>query len=248
MRLSVALKKGCLLTGVIFLAHTTFAQSKNKAKDATPVQDTVIVVKKAAQKKQEKPAVAPLFDVKETVIVIKPNDTGEYKAPPKDTVIILKKGKTKAELAADKAKKLEEALRKNNYCDCVKMDIKTADVLQYETYITYSFIFKNSCKLDVWISSKSFRFVPHNAFGKPVKVKRKLNFTERYNYPDFVKIAPGETYTFTFSDDAFFEYDLEKGQSYKFMFEHRNFGDRSKMAPEKTYLCYQKRMQLIHIR
>ncbi len=81
-----------------------------------------------------------------------------------------------------------------------------------------------------------------------MKVLRKLSFVKRYDHPDFVKIAPGETYTFDYADDAFFEYDLQKGETYKFVFEHRNFGERSKLSPEKTYLCGQKRVQMITVK
>ena len=167
----------------------------------------------------------------------------------KDTVIILRKGKTPTQIAAEKKR---DTIITNNpstqYCSCLKMDIKTQDELPYEQYINYSFIFKNDCKMQVWISSQHFRFVPVNAFDKPVKVLRKLSFVKRYDYPDFVRLAPGETYTFSYADDPFFEYDLHRGESYKFYFEHRNFGTKAKQDPAHTYLCYQKRVHLVQVK
>ena len=212
-------------------------------KDVKP--DTLFVI----EKPKEKDKIDYSADMKETVIVIYPNDTApKPKVTYKDTVIILKKGLTKEELAAREKAKVVEMMKSNNFCQCIKMDIDVRPILQLETYLTYNFIFKNNCKVDVWVSSKHFRFTPYNAFDKPVKVLRKLSFVKRYDHPDFVKISPGETYTFTYADDAFFEYDLQKGETYKFVFEHRNFGDRSKNAPEKTYLCNQKRVQMITVK
>lgn len=221
-----------------------YAQQKKPAtKESKP--DTVFVT----EKPKPKPKPDYSADMKETVIVIYPNDTApKPKVTYKDTVIIIKKGLTKEQLAELEKEKAAEIMKSNNFCQCVKMDIDVRPVLQLETYLTYKFVFKNTCKIDVWVSSKHFRFTPYNAFDKPVKVLRKLSFVKRYDHPDFVKIAPGETYTFDYADDAFFEYDLQKGETYKFVFEHRNFGERSKLSPEKTYLCGQKRVQMITVK
>lgn len=230
---------------ILWQGAAAHAQAKKAppAKDAKP--DTLFII----EKPKEKAKIDYSVDMKETVIVIYPNDTApKPKVTYKDTVIILKKGLTKEELAAREKAGIAETMKANNFCQCIKMDIDVRPVLQLETYLTYNFIFKNNCKIDVWVSSKHFRFTPYNAFDKPVKVLRKLSFVKRYDYPDFVKIAPGETYTFSNADDAFFEYDLQKGETYKFVFEHRNFGERSKTAPEKTYLCGQKRVQMITVK
>lgn len=209
--------------------------------------DTVII---DPIKPPRKPAfVADPSNMKQTVIVISSKDTTpKPKVTYKDTVIILKKGLTKEQLAEREKQKVIEELKGNNYCNCVKMDIKVSSVLLYETYLNYDFIFKNDCKIDVWVSTKHFRFTPLNAFDQPVKVLRKLSFVQRYGQADFEKLAPGEVRTFSQSDDAFFEYDLKKGETYKFLFEHRNFGDRNKIAPEKTYLCGQRRVQMITVK
>lgn len=211
--------------------------------------DTVIHYEKDKPETETKSYATPLSQMKEEVIVIKLNDSTKSTKPAyKDTVIVVKKGKSKEELAREAAKKEVQVLRNTKMCDCVKMDIDVPSVLQYETYLTYSFIFKNNCKTDIWVSSKHFKYTPLNAFGKPVKVKRKLAFVQRYDFPDFVKIMPGESYTFTFSDDVFFEYDMDKGQAYKIIFTHANFSSKSKMAPKKTYLCGERRVQMVEVR
>lgn len=246
---------GVKIQGFIFLSmfcaaycciSSAEAQTRKRS-HATATSDTVLVDK--AREEGEKQSFTPRSDMKETVIIItKPDTSKKYQPTYKDTVIIIKKGLSKAQIAArNKAGNIEE-MKGNNYCDCVKMDIKAPLTLQYETYLSYDFIFKNNCKVDVWVSSKHFRFTPFTAAGNPVKVLHKLSFVNRYGQADFVKITPGEVYTFTNSDDPFFEFDLKKGESYRFTFEHRNFGDKARMAPDKTYLCGQKRTQLIDIK
>ncbi|MCB0696467.1 MAG: hypothetical protein KDC07_03835, partial [Chitinophagaceae bacterium] len=206
-------------------------------------------VYKKEEVEQVRPHYDPASSMREKVIVIYPSDTAPKPKPRRiDTVIILKKGLTKEQIAEREKDKAVEVLKNNNYFSFMKMDIKVATTLDYATYLSYDFIFKNDCKIDVFVSSKHFRFTPFHTSGKPVKVLRKLSFVKRFDHPDFVKLAPGETYTFNYSDDAFFEYDLKRGQSYKFVFEHRNFGERSKTSPEKTYLCGQQRTQLITIK
>lgn len=236
-----------MLTAALWPDGNLYAQSKTKDKDGKPVKDTVVVYKEEEGKK--KPAYLGNLNsnMKEKVIVIRPNDTMP-KPTYKDTVIVLKKAMSKEEMAKREEERIKKILKNNNYCTCVKMDIEVGNVLQNETYLNYKFVFKNTCKIDVWVSSKHFRYKPYTSANKPVKVLRKLSFVQRYDYPDFVKIAPDETYTFSYGDDAFFEYDLKKGYTYKFIFEHRNFGDRNKMAPAKTYLCNQKRTQFITIK
>ncbi len=233
-----------LICAILWQDTTVLAQVK-KAPPKAAKPDTLFVI----EKPKDKAKVDYSADMKETVIIIYPNDTApKPKITYKDTVIIVKKGLTKEQLAEREKDKAAEVMKTNNFCQCIKMDIDVRPVLQLETYLTYKFVFKNTCKIDVWVSSKHFRFTPYNAFDKPVRVLRKLSFVKRYDHPDFVKIAPGETYIFSYADDAFFEYDLQKEQTYKFVFEHRNFGERSKMSPEKTYLCGQKRVQMITVK
>lgn len=226
-------------------------KSKSRVEQKTPTKstDTVIIYKQEFEKKRPAYNAAPSSSMREKVIVIRPSDTVAKPKPTyKDTAYTVKRSITGTPKPMSEKEKAIEIMKNNNFCKCVVMDIDVSPLLQYETYLNYSFIFKNNCKIDVWVSSKHFRFKPYNSFNKPVKVIRELSFVQRYDYPDFVKIMPGESYTFKYGDDAFFEYDLRQGQSYNFIFEHRNFGIRSKMAPEKTYLCGQKRTQLISVK
>lgn len=212
--------------------------------------DTVIIYKKELPEEKPSYISAPSSSMRSNVTIIRPSDTVDKPKPLyKDTVYRIKKPRPAGvPKPLTEEEKIVEINKHNNFCACVQMDIKTSTILQYETYLDYTFIFKNNCKIDVWVSSKHFRFTPYNTFNKPVKVLRKLSFVQRYDHPAFVKIEPGETYSFHYGDDAFFEYDLRKGETYKFIFEHRNFGVRSKIAPEKTYLCGQKRVQMITVK
>lgn len=241
-----------VLFAVLGQGSNVCAQTRSKKAQPEKKSTDTVFIHKAEQPKPKR-QYDPSAGMREKVIVIYPNDTVPKPKPRRiDTVIILKKGLTKEQIAAKKAAKekaeVTDILKNNRFCTCVKMDVKAPTQLQPNTYLSYDFIFKNTCKIDVWISSKHFRYKPYYSSGNPVKVLRELSFVKRFDHPDFVKIAPGETYTFNYSDDAFFEYELKRGQSYNFVFEHRNFGDRSKHSPEKTYLCGQKRSQLISIK
>ena len=100
-----------------------------------------------------------------------------------------------------------------------------------------SFVLKNNCKDQLWVSSTSFSFFVFNPDGTPVRVLRKLQFMKQYRYPDFVQLSPGEEYTFEFADDPFFQYELRPYWKYKFMFGYLNSSRKYKGAPSKTYLC-----------
>lgn len=123
------------------------------------------------------------------------------------------------------------------YCACVQLTVKAQDSMAIGDYLSYTFTFKNTCKSVAYIHSASFRFVPFSFFGQKVRVLRKAEFTKRFDLPEFVAISPNETYTFKFADDAFFEYDLKRGEQYKFSFIHNNINQKYRGAPEKTYLC-----------
>ncbi len=222
------------------------AYAQTGKSEKTAPKDTIVVIEQ--EKKARQPVVSPLFQ--EKVTVIKLGDTTKKKKRPtyKDTVIVVRKALTKEQLKEREEKRIREQLKKNNFCECVKMDVNAPEILKRGTYLNYDVIFKNDCEIDVWISTKHFRSRPENSFGKPVKELRKLSFVKKFGMPDFVNVKPGESYAFKMSDDVFFQYDLNKGEAYTFYFEHRNFGDRSKDAPGKTYLCGQKRTKLIVVR
>lgn len=228
----------------IFLctAHAVCAQDKKKInmKDA----DTVIYVDEDQPAQPQQPALnSSNTMVEETVIIL---DSGKKKpiVPVRDTVIIIKKGKKADELA--EKHDIKKAVLVKGECDCMQMELEVAETLQYEQYLNYGFKFTNKCKNAVWVSSKHFRFVPFNAFGERVKVIRKMSFVKRFDYPAFVKIEPEETFTFQYGDDPFFEYKLDKGGSYKFVFVYGN--NKEKHKGGTTLMCTKtgEKMIMIH--
>lgn len=224
------------------------AQKQKSKGTKVESKDTLIIFEKAGEEDDKNHVVSPLFEKKVTIIKVSDTGSKSKKRPTyKDTVIVIRKGLTKDQLKAKEEARIRDIMKKNNFCECVKMDVEAPNVLKQETYLNYELIFKNNCKVDVWVSTRHFRYRPVTSSGKPVKVLRKLSFVQKFGQPDFVKIAPGEGYTFKMSDDVFFEFDLKKGQAYRFYFEHRNLGERSKQAPEKTYLCNQQKNKLIVI-
>ncbi|MEZ5018405.1 MAG: hypothetical protein R2800_15195 [Flavipsychrobacter sp.] len=190
------------------------------------------------------------------VKVIKPGDTVKKepikvigKIRPIDTAIIIKKGKTPEEIRREEARLAKSEIKRNPaFCDCVEMSVYAADTLIFPNYLTYTFTIKNNCKIPIWISTKHFRFEPHNYFGHKVRVKRKLGFVVRHDYKDFEQLAPGNQQSFKYSDDAFYEYAIAKGNTYKFQFLHYNTRERYRNDPTKTFLCVKKDEVTIYVK
>lgn len=190
------------------------------------------------------------------VRVIKPSDTVKKepikvigKIRPIDTAIVIKKGKTPEEIRREEARLAKSEIQRNPaFCNCVEMSVYAADTLVAPNYLTYIFTLKNNCKIPVWVSTKHFRFVPHNYFGHKVRMIRKLGFVVRHDYQDFEQIAPGEQQSFKYSDDAFYEYAITRGNTYKFQFLHYNTRARYKNDPRKTFLCVKKEEVTIYVK
>jgi len=238
---------------------------------SAPKRDTTIIIERVETKeKHAQEKIEPLFPAKETVIIIK--DPKKAKAasgkkkdtvivfvkdepsPKKmDTVIVLKKGKQVKQvvdhdaLEKGKIKKVPVIIDSGN-CTCVEMTIGAPDTIRFGDYLSYHYIFRNKCKDVVYISSASFRFVPFNYFNQRVRVLRKSEFVKRFNLPDFVKLLPGETYSFDFADDPFFEFDLKRQEIYKFNFIYSNPLLKYRSAPSKTYQCTEFKDKMIFIK
>jgi hypothetical protein len=165
------------------------------------------------------------------------------KPRPKDTVIILGRSKMKTVDTSSKKMKVEQV---NPECLCVTMKANAPDTLSFETYINYSFSFRNNCRETIWIHSGYFSYVVLNTSGTPVKVLRKLQYVKRYNYPEYVPLKPGTSFDFRFGDDPFFEYDLRRGWKYKFVFLYNNKSIQRKTG--KTYLCTELRERIVTIK
>ncbi|RYD55805.1 MAG: hypothetical protein EOP56_14675 [Sphingobacteriales bacterium] len=161
----------------------------------------------------------------------------------KDTVIILGK---KRGATVDTSKKNVKIEMVNPECQCVTMKTNTSDTLGFESYINYSFSFKNNCKETVWVNSGYFTYLILNPNGTPVKVLRKLQYVKRYQYPEYVPLKPGATFDFRFGDDPFFEYDLRKGWKYKFIFLYNNKSVQRRTG--KTYLCSELSEKIITVK
>jgi hypothetical protein len=226
-------------------AHTeqSYAQKKKAGATKTKVErDTakpppvVIIHETKPVRKKRETEILHLYETKETVIKIK--NPAEKEAPrparPGDTVIVIKKGKTIPQAVKDKSIRV---VMDTGYCECVEVNVKAQDTVDYGQYVNYSFLFKNKCRDVVYIHSASFGFKPYNYFKQPVKVIRKISFVKRFDLPEFVIINPKDSFEFRFADDAFFEYDLHKSQEYTFKFVYSNSSIKSKANPKKTYLC-----------
>jgi hypothetical protein len=133
-------------------------------------------------------------------------------------------------------------------CKCVQMTIKTHDTLDWQQYVSYSFVFTNTCKQIVWIHTPSLTFAPFKQDGKKVDVIRKATFVKRPGLPDFIKLNKGETYQFKFADDPFFEFDLKKGEQYRFSFAHTNTTQKCKNALGSTYQCFRQEDKMIYVK
>lgn len=253
--------------------HKSAAQQKEHAvtKAIATNKDTAIVIEHVpAKEKNAKEKIEPLFPAKETVIILKDpkrekaaanrkKDTvivivkDELSSKKMDTVIILKKGKQVRQvvdhdaLEKGKIKKVPIIIDSGN-CTCVEMSIGAPDTIRFGDYLSYHYTFRNKCKDVVYISSTSFRFVPFNYFNQRVRVLRKSEFVKRFNLPDFIRLSPGETYTFDFADDPFFEFDLKRQEIYKFSFIYSNPLLKSRLAPSKTYLCTEFKDKMIFIK
>lgn len=227
---------------VLLSAVQCLAQKKKPVPTSpgdTTKQPVKIIYKTIPAEKPAETEIIPLYETKTTVV-----------RPPgskRDTIFADKKAKVADQPPAEDKKK-PRIIWDTGVCQCVALELKTQDTLHFGEYITYSFIFKNNCKDIVSINSSSFRFTALNAFGKQVRVLRKVAFVKRFDIPEFVKLSPGETYEFKFADDAFFEYELHKNQLYKFVFTHSNSTQKHKASKSRTYLCTEWRDKQIFVK
>jgi hypothetical protein len=248
---------------------TPGAQQIESPKDVVPEKPfpkaTIPIIREMipAKEKAKTQEIEPLFEKKETVIIIKGPKTEIKKTGKKtDTVIVLSKDSLPPKSAAMIPKAIPEKPAKNESsgkkmslemdnegnCGCIEMTVKTSDTLEYQQYINYTVKFKNNCKETVYINSSSFHFVPFNYFGYPVRTIRKMSFVKHFDLPPFVKLEPNEIYEFRFADDPFFEYDLRRHEQYKFSFIHNNKTEKYKAAPAKTYLCSRYEDKMIFVK
>jgi hypothetical protein len=138
--------------------------------------------------------------------------------------------------------------QKEGFCNCMELVMIADDTIDFEDYVNYGFTFRNRCKEYVYLHSFSFKFNVYNTNGMPAKRIRRIDFVKRFDYPEFVRINPGDSYDYHFADDPFFEYDLNKGMEYKFTFMYNNFSNKYSASPSKTFLCSQPFDKVIYVR
>ena len=100
-------------------------------------------------------------------------------------------------------------------CDCIKVKVGSTDTIAKNTYLGYKFSIKNTCKSSVWLNTGYFGYRILNLNGTPTKRLRELTFVKRYQYPEFVLIAPNAEYELKFADDPFFEFKMERRTRYQ---------------------------------
>jgi len=133
-------------------------------------------------------------------------------------------------------------------CECVKIKVNAADSIKLNTYLNYKFTIKNTCSVAVWVNTSYFGFALYDLKGKPVKRLRELTFVKRYKYPDFVLIDPKAEYEFKFSDDAFFEYKLERHTKYVLGLSYSNTKAKHKAAKSLNFLCSRELKRFIYVK
>lgn len=139
------------------------------------------------------------------------------------------------------------SVMKDGSCGCMEMEMKAQDTINFEDYVNYGFTFKNNCKEFVYVHSFSFRFSVYETTGYPAKRLRRIDFVKRFDYPEFVKIKPGQSFEYRFADDPFFEYELVRGKQYKFTFMYNNYNNKYPSAPQQTHLCNDPRDKVIYV-
>ncbi|MBS1771361.1 MAG: hypothetical protein JST82_00785 [Bacteroidetes bacterium] len=151
----------------------------------------------------------------------------------------------------------EEELKSEGTCKCVKMELKAQDTIGYNDYVNYQFIFTNTCKQMVYIHSGSFRYSVADYFGHPIKRIRTVDFVKRFDYPEYVRVSPGETFEFRFADDPFFEFDMHKGMQYKFNFMYNSNAinrssdgkkGRTSASPAGLHTCMEAREHMVSVK
>jgi hypothetical protein len=234
-------------------ATIAVAQKKNTQDTTAKKKVTDTTAKKSLKKSGEKKAptiiykeaqteIIPLYETKKTVIKLSPSTGSKI-----DTIFAKKKRKGDTTTIVDTGKKIR-IIRDTGICQCIAMEVIAPDTLVFGEYITYRFSFTNNCKEMVYIHSSSFRFTPVGTTGKPVKVLRKVAFVKRFDIPEYVKLSPKENYQFKFADDPFFEFDLQKGEAYKFVFMYNNASQKPGQPKFKTYMCTEWRDRKIFVK
>lgn len=187
------------------------------------------------------PATAPITTYKDTAIVVRK----ARKTPDTEDTLVIKDDNSIVKNPKGKSKEVAVDVQ---YCACVELVVKAQDTISFENYVNYSFSFKNKCRDNVFINSGSFSFMVMNSFGGRITELRKMDYAKRFEFPDFVKVAPGEQFEFRLADDPFFQFEMSKNTNYRFRFMYNNTSNKYRAAPAKTYLCIKMAEKEIYVK
>lgn len=194
-----------------------------------------------------------LFRSTKTIQYVVDPQTGEIKpkgepprVPQKDTVIVLRAGLSEAELAERKKAILREK-KKEQFCQCLTMELIAPEKLPYSAYLNYGFKIHNRCQETMYVQSSGFQFSVFQTNGRTAKTLRSLQFSKQFKYPEWVAISPQEDYEFQFADDPFFRYDLQSGEEYIFRFQYKHEHDKVKNKAPGALACPQNSERKIFI-
>ncbi len=132
-------------------------------------------------------------------------------------------------------------------CDCIKVKVGSSDTISKNTYLAYKFSIKNSCNYSVWLNTGFFGYHILDLNGTPTRRLRELTFVKRYQYPEFVLIAPNAEYELKFADDPFYEFKMNRRTLYNVRLTYNN---TQKKTPKKgqNYLCTKAWKRLLYVK
>jgi hypothetical protein len=133
-------------------------------------------------------------------------------------------------------------------CDCIKFRIGATDTLKTGNYLNYSVSVKNTCTYKTWINTSFFGYTLYNQNGTPVKRLRELTFVKRYQYPEYVLLAPNAEYEFKFADDAFYEFKLDHHTRYIVGLKYINKKAKNNSGKHVNFLCSKELKRTVYVK
>lgn len=135
----------------------------------------------------------------------------------------------------------------DDVCDCIKVKVGSTDTISKNTYLDYKFSIKNTCASSVWLNTGYFGYGIVNLNGTPTKRLRELTFVNRYQYPEFILIAPNAEYELKFADDPFIEFKMERRTKYQVRLKYDNT-KRKSAKKGLNYLCTKEWKRVVYVK
>lgn len=133
-------------------------------------------------------------------------------------------------------------------CDCIKLKINATDTLRKNTYLNYSVTLKNTCTYKTWVNTTFFGYTLYHQNGTPVKRLRELTFVKRYQYPEYILLAPNAEYEFKFADDAFYEFKIERHTRYIVGLKYINKKAKNNSGRHPNFLCSKELKRTVYVK